>query len=139
MRAPAASARRWKEARRSRAAERDARGGGALGAFREDDSDFGAGGPGPWSRRVFVLLTTALAVLIGGSQELFACPVCFGAEETSIIDGTKLGILVLLAITVTVQGAFAGFFLYLRQRAKRIADVDLDSEWSELQKASRTP
>ena len=89
--------------------------------------------------RLVLLPTTALAVLIGGSQDLFACPVCFGAEETSLIDGTKLGILVLLAITVTVQGAFAGFFLYLRQRAKRIADVDLDTEWSELQKASRTP
>jgi hypothetical protein len=31
-----------------------------------------------------------------------------------------------------------GFFLYLRKRAKRMADVELDSEWSELQRASRT-
>ena len=78
-------------------------------------------------------LATALCVVIGGSSSVFACPVCFGAEETSMIDGTKLGILVLLGITLSVQGAFVGFFLYLRQRAKRIADVDLDSEWSELQ------
>jgi hypothetical protein len=64
---------------------------------------------------------------------------CFGAEETSMIDGTKLGILVLLAITLAVQGAFVGFFVYLRNRAKRIADIDLDTEWSELQGgASRT-
>ena len=86
------------------------------------------------------VLTTAVAVMIGGSSTVFACPVCFGAAETSIVDGTKLGILVLLAITLTVQGAFVGFFLYLRQRAKRIADVDLDTEWSELQLggASRT-
>jgi hypothetical protein len=63
--------------------------------------------------------------------------VCFGAEETSIIDGTKLGIAVLLVITLAVQGGFLGFFLYLRKRAKRIADVDLDTEWSELQR-SRT-
>jgi hypothetical protein len=46
---------------------------------------------------------------------------------------------VLLAITLAVQGAFVGFFLYLRQRAKRIADIDLETEWSELQGgASRT-
>jgi hypothetical protein len=67
--------------------------------------------------------------------------VCFsaGAEETHLIDGTKLGILALLAITLAVQGAFLGFFLYLRQRAKRIADIDLDTEWSQLQGgASRT-
>jgi hypothetical protein len=85
------------------------------------------------------VLTTAAAVLIGGNSSVFACPVCFGAEETSMIDGTKLGILALLAITLAVQGSFAGFFLYLHKRAKRIAEIDLDTEWSELQGgASRT-
>ena len=39
---------------------------------------------------------------------------------------------------IAVQGAFVAFFLYLRRRAKRIADVDLETEWSELQGASRT-
>jgi hypothetical protein len=86
-------------------------------------------------------LTTA-ALVLGGSSSVLACPVCFGAfgaEETPLVDGTKLGILALLFITLAVQGAFAGFFLYLRRRAKRIADIDLDSEWSELQGgASRT-
>ena len=75
----------------------------------------------------------AAAIAIGSSSSVFACPVCFGAEETSMIDGAKLGILVLLAVTLAVQGGFVGFFLYLRKRAKRIADVDLDTEWSQLQ------
>ena len=79
------------------------------------------------------VLMTAAAVVIGGSSSVFACPVCFGAEETSMIDGAKLGVLVLLAVTLAVQGGFLGFFLYLRQRAKRIADIDLDTEWSKLQ------
>jgi heme/copper-type cytochrome/quinol oxidase subunit 2 len=85
------------------------------------------------------VVMTLVAVMIAGSTSVFACPMCFGAEETSMIDGTKLGILALLGITLVVQGAFAGFFLYLRKRAKRIADIDLDNEWSELQGgASRT-
>ena len=83
------------------------------------------------------VLTTAAAVAIGGSSSVFACPMCFGAEETSMIDGTKLGVLVMLAITLAVQGGFVGFFLYLRKRAKRIADIELDTEWSELQGAPR--
>ena len=83
-------------------------------------------------------LATVVAVMIFGSSSVFACPVCFGAEETSIIDGTKMGILVLLAVTLAVQGAFVGFFLYLRQRAKLIADADLDNEWSELQGSPKT-
>jgi hypothetical protein len=86
-----------------------------------------------------VRVLIAAAVVIGGSSSVYACPVCFGAEETSMIDGAKLGILVLLAITLAVQGGFLGFFLYLRKRARLIADIDLETEWSELQGgASRT-
>ena len=84
------------------------------------------------------VLATAAAVVIGGSSSLLACPVCFGAEETSMIDGAKLGVLVMLGILFAVQGGFVGFFFYLRERAKRIADMELDAEWSELQGAPRT-
>jgi hypothetical protein len=86
-----------------------------------------------WVGRAII---TATAVVLGGSSSVFACPVCFGAEETSMIDGTKLGILALLGITLSVQGAFVGFFLYLRRRAKRFADTELDTEWSELQRGA---
>jgi hypothetical protein len=85
--------------------------------------------------RVFII---AAALLIFGAPSALACPVCFGAEETPMIEGAKLGVLLLLAITLAVQGGFVGFFLYLRKRAKRIADIDLDTEWSELQRGPRT-
>jgi hypothetical protein len=81
---------------------------------------------------------TSLLVAIAGGTRLLACPVCFGAEETTMVAGTKLGVLVMLVITLAVQGAFVGFFLYLRNRARRIADVELDAEWSELQGVPKT-
>jgi heme/copper-type cytochrome/quinol oxidase subunit 2 len=84
------------------------------------------------------LTITAGAVLFGGNSTLWACPACFGAEETGMIDGAKLGVLVMLAILLVVQGCFVSFFLYLRKQAKRSAEVELEAEWSELQKASRT-
>ena len=84
------------------------------------------------------LWATVMFVATSGNAQLLACPMCFGAEETSMIDGTKIGIFVLLGITLVVQSAFAGFFFYLRRRAKRVADADLDLEWSKLQGASRT-
>ena len=68
---------------------------------------------------------------------VLACTMCFGAEETGMIDGAKLGILAMLLVTFAVQGAFAAFFIHLRKQAKRNADVELDQEWSELQKVSR--
>ena len=67
-----------------------------------------------------------------------ACPACFGAAESSMIDGAKLGVLVLLAILFAVQGGFVAFFLYLRKRAKRVAEIELDDEWAKLQKTPRT-
>jgi hypothetical protein len=88
--------------------------------------------------RIKTAVTTAVAAMIGGGSTVLACPMCFGAEETSMVGGTKLGILVMIAVTFAVQGAFVGFFLYLRTRAKRIADVELDSEWSELQQTPKT-
>ena len=84
------------------------------------------------------VLTTAAAVMIGGGTSLLACPLCFGAEETPLINGAKLGVLVMLGVLFAVQGAFVAFFLYLRKRAKENADVELDMEWSELQRGSRT-
>jgi hypothetical protein len=71
-------------------------------------------------------------------SSILACMMCFGAQETLLVDGTKLGVLVMVVVTLAVQGAFVGFFLYLRKRAKRFADIELDSEWSELQKSPRT-
>jgi hypothetical protein len=89
-------------------------------------------------RNIPPVLAAVTLLTLSGSTPVFACPVCFGAEETTMIAGTKLGIAVLLLITLAVQGAFVCFFLYLRRRARRIAEIELDHEWSELQRASRT-
>ena len=83
------------------------------------------------------LLTVAF-VGIAGRTDVLACPMCFGAEESSLIEASRLGIFVLLGITLAVQGAFLAFFLYLRKRAKQYADLQLDTEWSELQNPSST-
>ena len=84
------------------------------------------------------LVAIVAAMLIGSASTVLACPQCFGAEESSLIDGAKLGVVVMVAVTLVVQGAFVAFFLYLRKRAKQIADIELDAEWSELQRGSRT-
>ena len=88
-------------------------------------------------RAVRLALTTVAAVMIGGATNLLACPMCFGAQESSLIDGAKLGVLVMLGVLLVVQGAFAYFFFYLRKRARENADIELDLEWSELQRGSR--
>ena len=69
---------------------------------------------------------------------ILACAMCFGAQESSLIDGARLGVLVLLAVTLAVQGAFVGFFLYQRKRARHVAELELEEEWSELQRGRGT-
>lgn len=88
-------------------------------------------------RLVRAILTTGV-LTVASAANLLACPVCFGAEESGLIDGAKLGVAALLAITLVVQGGFAGFFLYLRRRAKRMAELELEDEWAQLQRGSRT-
>jgi hypothetical protein len=84
------------------------------------------------------VLATSAAVVLGGSATVLACPVCFGGAEGALIDGAKLGVLALVAVTLTVQGAFVAFFLYLRKRAKQVAELDLEAEWSDLQRGPRS-
>ena len=79
-----------------------------------------------------------LALVMTASANGLACPVCFGGAEGSLIDGAKLGVLALVVVTLAVQGAFVAFFLYLRKRAKQAAEVELEDEWLELQRGSRT-
>ncbi len=69
---------------------------------------------------------------------ILACALCFGAEGSSLIDGARLGVIALLAVTLAVQGAFVGFFLYLRKRARYVAELGLQEEWSELQRGRET-
>ena len=89
--------------------------------------------------RARVFLATLVFVAISGNARAFACPMCFSnVEETALVDGTKLGILAMLAIVLAVQAAFVGFFLYLRRQAKRAAEIELETEWSELQRSPRT-
>ena len=85
-------------------------------------------------RRAF---TTAAAVMLGWGTSALAAQATQLEGDTSMMDGAMLGILAMLAITFAMQGAFAGFFFYLRRRAKRMADIDLETEWSEVQSSPR--
>jgi len=78
------------------------------------------------------LLLGAVLLLASGHPAL-ACPSCFGQAEGPLVDAARLGIWLLLAVTLGLQGAFVAFFLYLRRQAARSADQAIDGEWSRLQ------
>jgi hypothetical protein len=97
-------------------------------------------GVGGWKLAVDTLrlaVATVAAVLLADSR-LLACPVCFGGAESPLIDGAKLGVIALVTVTLVVQGAFVAFFVYLRKRAKQVAELELEDEWLDLQRGSRS-
>lgn len=61
-------------------------------------------------------------ISVAFATPVLACPVCFGAPDSPQVKGMQMGILALLAVTVVMLGAFAGFFLYLRRRL-RVAEM----------------
>ncbi len=79
----------------------------------------------------------SLAILVAGAPAARACQACFGAEDSPLLSGARLGALVLVLVTLGVQGGFAAFFLYLRRRARSVSNLELDAEWTEFQKTSR--
>ena len=60
---------------------------------------------------------TAIALLV--PRVAAACPVCFGASDGPILQGSNMGILALLLVTVAMLGIFGGFFITLARRAGR--------------------
>ena len=64
----------------------------------------------------------------------FACPSCFSQAQGPLVDAARLGMWLLLAVTLGLQGAFVLFFLYLRRHAAKAAGQALDEEWSGLQR-----
>lgn len=75
-----------------------------------------------------------------GAVPAMACNVCYGAADSGspLVSGARLGVFLLLAVTVAVLGAFAKFFFYLRNRARQTEIEQITSEWAQFQRSSLT-
>jgi hypothetical protein len=47
---------------------------------------------------------------------LLACTVCFGAADGPLLTAARVGVVVMVAVTCGVLGAFAAFFLRLARK-----------------------
>ncbi len=93
-------------------------------------------------RSLTMLRMTAAALLLSalGALPAAACDVCYGAASTSspLVSGARLGVFLLLGITVAVLGGFAKFFFYLRNRARQAETEQIASDWAQFQRSSST-
>ena len=78
-------------------------------------------------RRRFPLAVLTLLLL---SEQVLACPVCYGASDSTSTAGVNFAILALLGVTGSVLAGFASFFLHLRKRSRMTLNgtIDLPSQ-----------
>ena len=91
------------------------------------------------SRSLRSLLAALLLAALAAAPAA-ACDVCYGAASSSspLVSGARLGVFLLLGVTVAVLGGFAKFFFYLRNRARQAETEQIASEWAQFQRSSST-
>ena len=91
------------------------------------------------SKARWAAATTAAIGFLVEAVPASACTVCYGQEDGSgMVTSARVGVFLLLAITMIVLGAFAKFFFYLRNRARQAESETIASEWAHLQRSSST-
>ncbi len=66
-----------------------------------------------------MIRSVSLAVLLSAvPTAAFACPVCFGQNDSAMASGTNMGIFFMLGLVALMFAAFASFFLVLMRRAR---------------------
>jgi len=86
------------------------------------------------AQRPFARVLLAVLALLAAEAPAFACPSCFSQAQGPLVDAARLGMWLLLAVTLGLQGAFVAFFIYLRRQAAKAGGQALDEEWSRLQR-----
>jgi len=63
-------------------------------------------------------------VLTLAPRAAFACPVCFGQNDSPLASAMNMGIFAMLGVVAAVLAAFATFFVHLMRRARLAAESD---------------
>ena len=71
--------------------------------------------------RLYLATAACAILLLVAHATLSACPVCYGAQDTSTAQSVNAAILSLLGVTGSVLGGFVTMFIRLRRRARMLA------------------
>ncbi|HEV7671039.1 MAG TPA: hypothetical protein VGS22_21185 [Thermoanaerobaculia bacterium] len=90
-------------------------------------------------RRSVLAGVTMMAFGVLWSAPAAACSVCYGASDSNgspLLTAARLGVFLLLGVTVALLGGFAKFFFYLRNRARQAESESIAAEWAQLQRSA---
>jgi hypothetical protein len=89
---------------------------------------------GIWFRRKVRTLVTAAVLFLLAHGAAEACETCYGKADGSMMDGARMGVFLLVAVTLSVQVGFVAFFFHLRRRARQAEKDLLNTEWADVQR-----
>ena len=113
------------------------RAGSPLGASTAAVAAVGLVAYGIWFRRKAKMLVTAAVLWLVAHDAVRACQSCYGKAEGAMIDGARMGVFLLVAVTLSVQVGFVAFFFHLRRRARQAEEDLLNTEWTDLQRGPK--
>ena len=76
-------------------------------------------GNGPQGSMVLAVLAAGVALLLAVAAS--ACSVCFGDPNSSMSQGARAGVLVLLGVVVTVLAGLASLIVFWARRAAKLS------------------
>ena len=76
-------------------------------------------GNGPQGSMVLAVLAAGVALLLADAAS--ACSVCFGDPNSSMSQGARVGVLVLLGVVVTVLAGLASLIVFWARRAAKLS------------------
>lgn len=65
------------------------------------------------------------------SEPVVACAICFGNADGPLLDAARLGVLVMVGVTVVVLALFARFFLRISKNRDSPGFKNTDKHWVE--------
>jgi hypothetical protein len=74
------------------------------------------------SRKLKIVIASALCAAAFQPASLFACAACYGASDSPMAKGMNWGIFSLLGVVAVVLGSVATFFVFIGKKAAAAAN-----------------
>jgi heme/copper-type cytochrome/quinol oxidase subunit 2 len=71
-------------------------------------------------RSLVAVFSLTMAGLLLLPEAVLACPSCYGAADSPMIDGMNTAIMSMVGIVAFVLCGFVAFFLFMRSRMKKL-------------------
>ena len=82
--------------------------------------------------RRLVSIVLPAAILFLSAAAASACPSCYGAADSPMVDGMNTAVMSMVGIIAMVLTGIASFFMAMKRRMERLSDASSEFERPQL-------